>query len=140
MNNFRIAVKGFVVDENCNLLLLKRGIDRPHKPGVWDIPGGRLDEGENPFLGLQREIKEETNLEIEIGSPIDVHHFVRDDGQQITMLIFKCSPKHKSVMLSHEHEAYDWVHLSKAKEKICPTFHPLMDKFFEDYGHSIIDR
>ncbi len=128
-----------MVDEEDNLLLLKRGMDRPHKPGVWDIPGGRLDVGENPFTGLQREVKEETGLDVEIGSPIDVNHFVRDDGQQITMLIFKCAPKHKSVLLSNEHEAYSWVHLAHAKERICPTFHPLVNKYMEDYGHTIIN-
>jgi len=31
----------------------------PHKPGTWDIPGGRLELGEDPFLGLKRETHEE---------------------------------------------------------------------------------
>jgi ADP-ribose pyrophosphatase YjhB (NUDIX family) len=40
---------------------------RAHDPsaGLWDIPGGFLEEGEHPLDGLRRELLEETGLEIE---------------------------------------------------------------------------
>ena len=85
--DFRIAVKAFIVQDD-KLLLIQRPNKAVHKPGIWDIPGGRLEPGESPYLGLKREAKEEIDSEIEILIPLDVHHFVRDDGQQITMLIF----------------------------------------------------
>jgi 8-oxo-dGTP diphosphatase len=47
-------------------LLLAR---RAHEPdaGLWDTPGGFLDEGEEPRAALLRELREEAGVEIEIG-------------------------------------------------------------------------
>jgi 8-oxo-dGTP diphosphatase len=48
---------------NGRVLLARRA--RPPFEGFWDIPGGFLDEGEDPVDGLRRELKEETGLEVE---------------------------------------------------------------------------
>jgi 8-oxo-dGTP diphosphatase len=45
-------------------VLLGRRRDDPGA-GLWDIPGGFLEEGEDVTDGLRREIREETGLEIE---------------------------------------------------------------------------
>lgn len=101
-----------------------------HKPGAWDIPGGRLEQGEDPFTGLQRETKEETGLDIEIIKPLDIHYFVRDDGQQITLLIFLCSLRSHDVKLSQEHTEYKWVDLKEPIEQ----FPQWLYKVIENYG------
>ena len=44
------------------VLLTRRGIE-PYK-GYWDIPGGFLQNGEQPEDGLRREIREELGIEI----------------------------------------------------------------------------
>jgi ADP-ribose pyrophosphatase YjhB (NUDIX family) len=33
--------------------------------GLWNIPGGRLEHGENPIEGVKREVKEETRYDFE---------------------------------------------------------------------------
>ena len=68
--NTAIAVKAFIVNEEDQVLVLQRRTNDVHAAGRWDIPGGRLDEGENPFTGLSREVFEETNIEIGIISPL----------------------------------------------------------------------
>jgi len=45
-------------------VLLARRAHEPRK-GYWDLPGGFLDETEDPLDGLRREFREETGLEIE---------------------------------------------------------------------------
>lgn len=47
------------------MLLARRAVE-PYK-GMWDVPGGFLEEGEHPVDGLRRELREETGLEIEPG-------------------------------------------------------------------------
>jgi 8-oxo-dGTP diphosphatase len=37
---------------------------------IFDLPGGRLDLGEDPRLGLQREIREELGIEIVVLLPV----------------------------------------------------------------------
>jgi ADP-ribose pyrophosphatase YjhB (NUDIX family) len=52
-----------VEDEAGRILLARRGV-QPFR-GMWDIPGGYLDEGEHPLDGMRRELLEETGLEVE---------------------------------------------------------------------------
>ena len=130
-NNFRIAVKSFIVKDN-NVLLLKRRPNDPHKAGKWDIPGGRLELGEDPFTGIKRETKEETDLDIDIHMPLDIHHFTRDDGQKITMVTFLCKPITNYVILSKEHTEHLWIGLNKANSKLHSDFHEEI-KIFNSY-------
>ena len=119
---FAIAVKAFIVNSRHQLLLIKRPDTAVHKPGVWEIPGGRLEEGEDPFLGLKREVLEEVGLDISITGPLSVHHFVRDDGQKITMLVFVCTPFNEAVKLSSEHTHFKWLSLDEAAAIISKDF------------------
>ena len=54
---------GALCVDNGRVLLARRA--HPPFEGFWDIPGGFLDEGEDPLDGLRRELKEETGLEVE---------------------------------------------------------------------------
>jgi 8-oxo-dGTP diphosphatase len=96
---------------------MKRRADEVHYAGKWDIPGGRLEIGEDPIDGLKRETMEETGLEIEILLPIKTDHFTRDDGQMITMIIFLCRPlTEKIIMPEDQHTEYKWVDVTKKEE------------------------
>jgi len=63
----QIAV-GAVIIENDKVLL---GL-RKHEPGQWAIPGGKVEPGETLHEALKREIREETNLEIDVGPVVHV--------------------------------------------------------------------
>jgi 8-oxo-dGTP diphosphatase len=114
-----IAVKAFIV-RNRKALVLRRGENDAHAPGRWDIPGGRLSPGENPVKGLEREVFEETGLRVKVGPLMGLHHFRRDDGQIITMLVFLCAPKGGKTRLSAEHVEAAWLDLKLkgTKEKL----------------------
>jgi ADP-ribose pyrophosphatase YjhB (NUDIX family) len=54
---------GALCVEDGRVLLARRAAE-PFE-GRWDIPGGFLEEGEDPIDGLRRELKEETGLDVE---------------------------------------------------------------------------
>jgi ADP-ribose pyrophosphatase len=126
--NFRVAVKAFIVRGN-EVFLMKRESNDIQAPSIWEIPGGRLELGEDPIIGLMREIREETGLYVEVIYPMSVRHFTRDDGQIITMLIFLCKPKGGYLKLSDEHSEYSWIDIDNAKEKISDFFFKEIDLF-----------
>lgn len=69
----RIGVYGICRDEAGRILLV-RGSQRAHLPGVWQIPGGGVDHGEDPADALVREFLEETGLTVAIRRLIGVRH------------------------------------------------------------------
>lgn len=58
-----------LVERDGRLLLARRALEPGS--GLWDIPGGFLEEGEHPLDGLRRELREETGLELESASFVD---------------------------------------------------------------------
>jgi 8-oxo-dGTP diphosphatase len=52
-----------IVERDGKLLLCRRA--RNPSKGLWDFPGGFLDENEHPLDALVRELREETGLEVE---------------------------------------------------------------------------
>jgi ADP-ribose pyrophosphatase YjhB (NUDIX family) len=120
---FNIAVKAFIVEKG-HLLILRRSHNVSHMKGIWEIPGGRLNEDEDIIQGLKREVKEETNLDIEVKNPLSVKQFIREDGQDIVMITFLAHAKTDSLKISDEHLEHKWVDLDKEELEI--------ERYFDD--------
>jgi ADP-ribose pyrophosphatase YjhB (NUDIX family) len=70
---------GAVVVRDGRALIIKRA----HEPrkGEWSLPGGLLELGESLADAARREVKEETNLDIEVGPIIETFDRVHRDDQ-----------------------------------------------------------
>lgn len=51
------------------VFLPKRAATKKFLPGVYELPGGHIDFGEDIIAGLQREINEEFGMQITVGDP-----------------------------------------------------------------------
>ncbi|MER6810430.1 NUDIX domain-containing protein [Spirillospora sp. NPDC000708] len=60
------CVGGIVRDASGRLLLVRRG--RPPGAGLWSVPGGRVEPGEDDAAAVVRELKEETGLDVVAGA------------------------------------------------------------------------
>jgi 8-oxo-dGTP diphosphatase len=52
-------------------LLLVRRVMEPGR-GLWALPGGFLDAGEDPRVAVAREVLEEAGVEVEVGAVLEV--------------------------------------------------------------------
>lgn len=58
--------------------------------GKWQLPGGRLNEGEEPRAGLRREIKEELDVDVEPAGIFDTFIFTSASGQYHFVMVYIC--------------------------------------------------
>jgi 8-oxo-dGTP pyrophosphatase MutT (NUDIX family) len=112
MSDHPLSVKGVVIHDGHALLLL-------NERGEWDLPGGRPDPGEDHRAALRREVREETELEVEVGTALGDHVFEVLPGRFVRILPFACRLIGKSdVALSPEHLKTRWQPLAELDETI----------------------
>ena len=80
-----------------------------------DFPGGKIQEGETDLkASLLREVKEETNLMVDIGDPFMTWSFNLPEGhlhagRSVFLVGYKCGYREGDLKLSDEHSRYEWI-------------------------------
>ncbi len=100
-----------IIKQDDKVLLLRRAGGNPLYTGHYELPGGKVDFGEDPRAALQREILEETGHEIETLQINDVYSEldVRDLQHQYIELVFVATLKPGTTMtLDEDHDKYAW--------------------------------
>ncbi len=66
-----------------DILIAKRPDDK-HQGGLWEFPGGKLEDGEARFAGLRRELQEELGIVVTEARPlIDIHYHYPDKSVRL---------------------------------------------------------
>jgi 8-oxo-dGTP diphosphatase len=106
-----LSVYGIIEDEAGRFLLLKRST-KSSNPGKWELPGGKVEQGESFDEALYREIQEETSLQVSIQHVAGVAESDLPNVKAIH-LIFKVQVETGQIQLNHEHDEYVWSNLSQ---------------------------
>ena len=82
-----IVVAAGVLVEAGRVLLAQR---KPgaHLGGAWELPGGKVEEGEDPRDALRRELAEELGIAVEVGDVLDVAFHRYTEADRTVLLLF----------------------------------------------------
>jgi 8-oxo-dGTP diphosphatase len=72
-------------------ILLQRRPEGRQMAGLWEFPGGKVDEGESPESALARELKEELGIDV---APKNLVPFAFAseplEGRNLLLLLYRC--------------------------------------------------
>jgi 8-oxo-dGTP diphosphatase len=112
-----VVVAAAVVVREGRVLLTRRK-EGQHLAGIWEFPGGKLEEGESPEAAVVRECREECGIEVEVSDILDVTHH-RYPEKDLLLLFYLCSLRAGEVQ--HLHVAdHAWVAPSALEEYPLP--------------------
>ena len=84
-----ITVVAAVIEDGGRFLVTRRqkGV---HLAGLWEFPGGKIDEGETHAAALVREIREELDADVDVGELVfEVTHPYED--RTVTLHFYRCT-------------------------------------------------
>ena len=112
----RLSVKVLVQDSQGRVLLIRRSQEAKHNRGKWDLPGGKVDPGEDFDQALLREVFEETGLTIELTRPLGTCQYEMLDSTTVVFLIMGGKLVSGEVRLSREHDKSVWAALNELND------------------------
>ena len=94
---------GIIQNSQQKILIARRPLEKSFG-GLWEFPGGKIEEGESPEEALRRELNEELNLEVEVTEGLPPYHY-SDNSLEIEFYPFICHCKNDSFQLNEHIEA-----------------------------------
>lgn len=101
----QVRVVAAIIIHNHQVFATQRGYGE-FKDG-WEFPGGKIEAGETPQEALAREIKEELDVEIEVGELLETVEYDYPNFH-LSMDCFFCTIRSGELVLK-EHEAAKWL-------------------------------
>lgn len=109
---------GCFLDVKGKVLLLLRNPDKA-EGNCWGIPGGKMEKHESPLEATMREVREETQLNLEESTYETVGtNYLYLPGKNVTFHMFRvCLDDVPEVTINlGEHQTYQWASYSEALE------------------------
>lgn len=122
-----------IIKKDDKFLILHRSPEAYAFPEHWDFSGGKLEPGEDPFDGVEREVMEETGIKIKAQKVLGVYE-MKYKGDWLKFPVYKVEILSAlDVKLSHEHTEYKWL----TKDEILKLkVEPYIILFFDEYPNA----
>ncbi|MBP9761449.1 NUDIX hydrolase [Candidatus Saccharibacteria bacterium] len=102
------------------VLLAKRADTKKFLPGVWELPGGHIEYGEDLREGLAREVMEEFGMHVDIGDVADVFTYMNEvkKSHSIEVIYFArfADPLENIRINPEDHSMYGWFGTEELSE------------------------
>ncbi len=128
-----VPVVGGALFHNEKLLVVKRTADKKFKPNDWEIPGGKVEYGEDPISAIKREFFEETGLKIEVEKPYLTWSYfglIPDRFCIEVDYLVTCNDVSKITLSAREHSEYKWIAKGE-KIETSPEMWKSIEKAFD---------
>ncbi len=140
------SVKVIVKNDQGKVLILRRMND-DKGAGMWDLPGGGIENKENQLDACKREVFEETNLKIDNVKKVNTIRLkIPEEGVNSTMNIYFASTIESNVHMkpsTHasnrgkpEHTEYKWVE-KQSEMKNLPMLDGLKDAVMKNIENDL---
>jgi 8-oxo-dGTP diphosphatase len=116
---------GVILDRNRNILITRRDPDS-HQGGLWEFPGGKVEDGESLVAALARELREELGIEVDRTSALlEVRH---DYGDKAVLLDVHVVWEFRGEARSLERQPMAWVAARDLRQYDFPAANvPIVD-------------
>ncbi len=89
MNKHTLLVTAAIIEHGGRILIAQRK-QNAHQGLKWEFPGGKVERDEDPRDTLRREIKEELDIDIEVGEVVETV-FHRYPEYAVLLLFYRCT-------------------------------------------------
>lgn len=121
-----IKVVAALIEKDTKVLLAKRSTGDINVLGKWEFPGGKVEQDENEFDAIEREIKEEFELTIKAKEFI-TNNVCEYPTKVVDLRLYKCDYVSGEFNL-HDHSEYKWVDKDELLEfDLAPADIPLAE-------------
>ena len=140
-NNIKVGIGVMILNEN-KILLGHRVKNKKDTGGIyefdcWTLPGGKQEYNETFLDGAKREVKEETNLDIEDLELFGAADDIQPDRHYITMhVIAKKYNGEPQVMEPTKEDEWKWFDLDNLPNNLYSP----SKKFIESYKNKTINN
>ena len=115
-----VGVKAVILHEGKVLIVREAAYDEGTNKGKWDVSGGRIQNDEPILIGLAREVKEESGLEIKPMQVLGVSETfptIKGELCHIVRIYYLAEALHTKVTLGPDHDTYAWVTVEDINDK-----------------------